>query len=84
MLTKPEYLLSLSEKCIFYNNENNDNDNSNNYTNNHNNYDNEMKFRNGKPTEDLLCSKKEKDKMIFSLPLFPFTDFKGVPFFPFF
>ena len=43
-----------------------------------------MKFRNGKPTEDLLCSKKEKDKMIFSLPLFPFTDFKGVPFFPFF
>ena len=51
----------------FYNNENNDNDNdnsendnSNNYTNNHNNY--EMKFRNGKATEDPLYSKKEKDQ----------------------
>ena len=67
----------------FYNNENNDNDNdnsdndnSNNYANNHNNYDNEMKFRNGKATEDPLYSKKEKiSKMVFSLPLFPFTDF---------
>ena len=65
MLTKPEHLLSLSEKMHFYNNENNDNDNSdndnsNNYTNNHNNY--EMKFRNGKATEDPLYSKKEKDQ----------------------
>ena len=43
-----------------------------------------MKFRNGKPTEDPLCSKKGKDEMVFSLPLFPFTDFWGVPFFPLF
>ena len=34
-----------------------------------------MKFRNGKPTEDPLCSKKGKDGMVFSLTLFPFTDF---------
>ena len=63
MLTKPRFLLSLSEKNPFFNsknydNDNNDNDNSNNYANNHNNYDNEMKFRNGKATEDPLCSKK--------------------------
>ena len=69
MLTKPEHLLSLSEKIHFYNNENNDNDNdnsdndnSNNYANNYNNYDNEMKFGNGKATEDPLYSKKEKDQ----------------------
>ena len=63
MLTKPRFLLSLSEKNSFFysknnDNDNNDNDNSNNYANNHNNYDNEMKFRNGKATEDPLCSKK--------------------------
>ena len=66
MLTKPRFLLSLSEKkCIFCNNENNDNndnDNSYNCANNHNNYDNEMKFGNGKATEDPLYSKKEKDQ----------------------
>ena len=59
MLTKPRFLLSLSEKIHFFysknnDNDNNDNDNSNNYANNHNNYDNEMKFRNGKATEDPL------------------------------
>ena len=66
----------------FYNNENNDNDNDNSDNDNNNNYANnhnicEMKFRNGKATEDPLYSKKEKkiSKMVFSLPLFPFTDF---------
>ena len=59
MLTKPRFLLSLSEKIHFFyskknDNDNNDNDNSNNYANNHNNYDNEMKFKNGKATEDPL------------------------------
>ena len=54
---------------FFYNCENNDNDNndkdySHNHANNHNNYDNKMKFRSSKPTEDPLCSKKEKDKII--------------------
>ena len=63
MLTKPRFLLSLSEKIHFFyskknDNDNNDNDNSNNYANNHNNYDNEMKFKNGKATEDPLWSKK--------------------------
>ena len=68
MLTKPRFLLSLSEKkCIFCNNENNDNDNNDNdnsniCANNYNNYDNEMKFGNGKATEDPLYSKKEKDQ----------------------
>ena len=82
MLTKLRFLLSLSKNKFdfFYNseindNDNNDNDNSNNYAYNHNNYDNKIKFRNGKPTEDPLCSKKEKDEMVFSLPLFSSTDF---------
>ena len=76
MLTKLRFLLSLSKKnWLFYNseindNDNNDNDNSNNYADNHN----KIKFRNGKPTEDPLCSKKEKDEMVFSLPLFSSTD----------
>ena len=79
MLTKLRFLLSLSKKKIwlFHNSEindddNNDNDNSNNYADNHNNYDNKIKFR---KTEDPLCSKKEKDEMVFSLPLFSSTDF---------
>ena len=58
MLTKPRFLLSLSEKIHFFYSKKNDNDNSNNYANNHNNYDNEMKFKNGKATEDPLWSKK--------------------------
>ena len=72
MLTKPRFLFFLLKRK-FYNSENNDsdnnnNDNSNNYANNHNNYDNKMKSRNGKPTEDPLCSKKEKHRW-FSLYL---------------
>ena len=82
MLTKLRSLLSSSKKQIwlFYNSEindddNNDNDNSNNYADNHNNYDNKIKFWNDKPTEDPLCSKKEKDEMVFSILLFSSTDF---------
>ena len=72
MLTKPRFLFFLLKRK-FYNSENNvsdnnNNDNMNNYANNHNNYDNKMKSRNGKPTEDPLCSKKEKHRW-FSLYL---------------
>ena len=75
MLTKPRLLLSLSKKIgFFYKSENNDNGNnakdySHNHANNHKNYDNKMKFRSSTPTEDPLCSKKEKDKMVFSFYL---------------
>ena len=90
MLTKPRFLFFLLKRK-FYNSENNvsdnnNNDNMNNYANNHNNYDNKMKSRNGKPTEDPLCSKKKNtDGSLFTLVSFyRFLGSSIFPFIPFF
>lgn len=55
---------------------NSSDDDDDDYDNHSNNdYDSEIKFRNGKPTEDRLCS--EKNNMLFSLPSFLVKNVEG-------